>query len=42
MVSPARGGAVEELSRFALGENLADTLTRRREAYHVTALEEHP
>ena len=39
IVSPARGGAIEELSRFALGENLADTLTRRREAYHVTALE---
>jgi len=38
LVSPARGGAVEELTRFALGENLADMLTRRREAYHVTAL----
>jgi 4-alpha-glucanotransferase len=38
LVSPARGGAVEELTRFVLGENLADTLTRRREAYHVTAL----
>ena len=37
IVSPARGGAVEELSRFANGENLADALTRRREAYHVTA-----
>ncbi len=40
VVSPARGGAVEELTRFALGENLADALTRRREAYHVTALQE--
>jgi len=39
IVSPARGGAVVELTQFALGENLADTLTRRREAYHVTALE---
>ena len=39
IVSPARGGAIEELTRFALGENLADALTRRREAYHVTALE---
>lgn len=38
ILSPARGGAVEELTRFALGENLADTLTRRREAYHITAL----
>ena len=37
---PARGGAVEELTQFALGENLADALTRRREAYHVTALQE--
>jgi hypothetical protein len=39
IVSPARGGAVEELTRFALGENIADTLTRRREAYHVTAMQ---
>jgi hypothetical protein len=39
IVSLARGGAVEELTRFALGENIADALTRRREAYHVTALE---
>lgn len=38
LVSPARGGAVEEWTRFALEENLADSLTRRREAYHVTAL----
>lgn len=37
-VSPERGGAVEELTLFASGENLTDTLTRRREAYHVTAL----
>lgn len=39
IVSPVRGGAIEELTRFGTGENLADTLTRRREAYHVTALE---
>lgn len=39
IVSPARGGAVEEFSRFGVDENLADTLTRRRESYHVTALE---
>jgi alpha-amylase len=38
VVSPRRGGAVEELTRFALGENLADALTRRRESYHITAL----
>jgi alpha-amylase len=37
LVSPARGGAIEELSRFALAENLADSLTRRREAYHIEA-----
>lgn len=40
IVSPNRGGAVEELSHFAAGVNLADALTRRREAYHVTAQEE--
>ncbi|HSA56932.1 MAG TPA: alpha-amylase/4-alpha-glucanotransferase domain-containing protein [Gemmatimonadaceae bacterium] len=40
IVSPHRGGAVEELTRFATRENLANTLTRRREAYHVTAHEE--
>lgn len=40
IVSPHRGGAVEELTRFASHENLANTLTRRREAYHVTAHEE--
>ena len=39
LVSPARGGAIEELSWFASGKNLADTLTRRREAYHITALQ---
>lgn len=34
VVSPARGGAVEEWTVFALSANLAATLTRRREAYH--------
>ncbi|HEX6316545.1 MAG TPA: alpha-amylase/4-alpha-glucanotransferase domain-containing protein [Gemmatimonadaceae bacterium] len=38
LVSPSRGGAIEELTRFALGENLGDTLTRRREAYHFAAV----
>jgi hypothetical protein len=33
-VSPARGGAVEELTIFRHGVNLANILTRRREAYH--------
>jgi alpha-amylase len=34
IVSPARGGAIEELTLFDSGTNYADTLTRRREAYH--------
>ena len=34
LVCPARGGAIEELTLFASGTNYADTLTRRREAYH--------
>ena len=38
LVSPARGGAVEEYTRFAMGVNLGDVLTRRREAYHETAV----
>ncbi len=33
-LSPARGGALEELTLFERGVNLADTLARRREAYH--------
>ncbi|HSG09272.1 MAG TPA: alpha-amylase/4-alpha-glucanotransferase domain-containing protein [Longimicrobiales bacterium] len=34
LVTPARGGAVEEWTLFEKRINLADTLTRRREAYH--------
>lgn len=34
LVSPQRGGAVEELTLFEHGVNLANTLTRRREPYH--------
>lgn len=34
LVSPQRGGGVEELTRFGNGVNLANTLTRRREPYH--------
>lgn len=34
LVSPRRGGAVEELTLFEARVNLANTLTRRREAYH--------
>jgi alpha-amylase len=39
VVSPNRGGAVEEYTVFARGINYANTLTRRREAYHDLALE---
>ncbi len=38
LVSPHRGAAVEEYTSFATGINYADVLTRRLEAYHVTAL----
>jgi 4-alpha-glucanotransferase len=40
IVSPWRGGAVEEYTIFATAINYANTLTRRREAYHDTALEQ--
>ncbi len=39
IVSPARGGAIEEYTMFAGGINYANALTRRREAYHDLALE---
>ena len=39
IVSPQRGGAIEEYTIFATEINYANTLTRRREAYHDTALE---
>ncbi|HEX7336421.1 MAG TPA: alpha-amylase/4-alpha-glucanotransferase domain-containing protein, partial [Gemmatimonadales bacterium] len=39
LISPNRGGAVEEYTVFAGGINYANTLTRRREAYHETALD---
>ena len=38
VVSPWRGGVIEELTRFNTGVNYAGVLTRRLEAYHVTAL----
>jgi alpha-amylase len=41
LLSPRRGGALEEYTIFATGVNHANTLTRRREAYHDTALEQH-
>jgi hypothetical protein len=40
LLSPRRGGAIEEYSVFANGINYANTLTRRREAYHDTTLEQ--
>jgi alpha-amylase len=45
LISPARGGAVEEYTVFGDGINYANTLTRRREAYLDLALEraaDHP
>ncbi len=41
IVAPARGGAIVEWTEFATGVNHADTLTRRREAYHFPVLEQH-
>ncbi len=40
LVSPCRGGAVEEYTLFGAGLNYADVLTRRREAYHELAVEQ--
>jgi alpha-amylase len=34
LVSPRRGGVIEEYTLFESGVNYADVLTRRREAYH--------
>jgi hypothetical protein len=42
VVSPARGAAIEEYTIFASGQNHADVLTRRREAYHDAALDPAP
>ena len=39
LVSPWRGAAIEEYTVFATGMNYANTLTRRREAYHDIGLE---
>jgi len=41
LVSPQRGGGLEEYRRFADGQNLADVLTRRIEAYHEVAIPSH-
>jgi 4-alpha-glucanotransferase len=39
VLSPRRGGVIEEYTIFANGTNYASALTRRPEAYHDTALE---
>jgi alpha-amylase len=39
VIAPARGGAIEVLLDLSGRRNLADTLTRRREAYHDEAVE---
>lgn len=41
LLSPRRGCALEEYTLFATGVNYANTLTRRREAYHDTALDQY-
>jgi len=38
ILSPSRGGVIEEYSVFEHGINYANTLTRRREAYHEAAV----
>jgi alpha-amylase len=40
VVSPARGGAVEEYTVFSNGINYANTLTRRLEVYHDRVLDD--
>src|SRR3989442_15472363 len=37
VVSPERGGVIEEYTVFEQGVNYADVLTRRRESYHEPA-----
>ena len=37
IVSPARGGVIEEYTVFGPGINYANTLTRRREVYHLVS-----
>jgi 4-alpha-glucanotransferase len=41
IVSPRRGGGIEEYTRFATGVNHADVLTRRLEAYHEVVAPSH-
>jgi alpha-amylase len=41
VVSPRRGGGIEEYTRFATGVNHVDVLSRRIEAYHEVAVPSH-
>ena len=41
LISPHRGGAIEVLTHFNDLTNLADVLTRRREAYHELPKQKH-
>ena len=40
LVSPTRGGVIEEYTLFASGVNYGDVLTRRPEVYHAVSAEE--
>ena len=40
VVSPRRGGVIEEYTLFESGVNYGDTLTRRSEVYHAVSVEE--
>jgi hypothetical protein len=40
VVSPKRGGVIEEYTVFVSGVNYGDTLTRRREVYHEVSADE--
>jgi hypothetical protein len=42
VVSPTRGGVIEEYTLFESGVNYADVLTRRREVYHAMPAGDRP
>ncbi len=41
-ISPDRGGAIEEFTRFADARNFVDSMTRRREPYHMVHAPSEP
>ena len=41
-ISPDRGGAIEEFTRFSDERNFVDTMTRRREPYHMVHAPSEP